>query len=213
MLTIVIHGCSRISRFTPSSLASVKLGFWRIRILPSGCPSTLPSGTIRRGRDERERLSRTPKTWPIVAVLAFAGACSSFMFTSVVPIQAELPELLGETREATAWVVTVTLLTATVTTPIAGRLGDLYGKRRIVLALIVVLIVGSVIAALSQSLAVLLVGRALQGAMVGVVPLGIAILRDHLHERHIGGAGRFASATLGFGGALGLPVSALIAAS
>lgn len=166
---------------------------------------------VRRGRDERERLSRTPKTWPIVAVLAFAGACSSFMFTIVVPIQAELPELLGETREATAWVVTVTLLTATVTTPIAGRLGDLYGKRRIVLALIVVLIVGSVIAALSQSLAVLLVGRALQGAMVGVVPLGIAILRDHLHERHIGGAVALVSATLGFGGALGLPVSALIA--
>jgi MFS family permease len=165
----------------------------------------------RRGGDERARLSRTPKSWPIVAVLAFAGACSSFMFTIVVPIQAELPELIGASREATAWVVTVTLLTATVTTPIAGRLGDLYGKRRIVLALIVVLIAGSVIAALSQSLAVLLVGRGLQGAMVGVVPLGIAILRDHLHEHRIGGAVALVSATLGFGGALGLPVSALIA--
>ncbi|WP_448810233.1 MFS transporter [Agromyces bauzanensis] len=161
--------------------------------------------------EERARLSRTPPTWPIVAVLAFAGACSSFMFTIVVPIQAELPELLDETREATAWVVTVTLLTAAVTTPIAGRLGDLYGKRRIVLALIAVLVVGSVIAGASQSLPVLLVGRALQGAVVGVIPLGIAILRDHLHEDRIGGAVALVSATLGFGGALGLPVSALIA--
>ncbi|GAA4365701.1 MFS transporter [Agromyces bauzanensis] len=164
-----------------------------------------------RGGDERASLSRTPPTWPIVAVLAFAGACSSFMFTIVVPIQAELPELLGESREATAWVLTVTLLTAAVTTPIAGRLGDLYGKRRIVLALIAVLVVGSVIAGASQSLPVLLVGRALQGAVVGVIPLGIAILRDHLHEDQIGGAVALVSATLGFGGALGLPVSALIA--
>ncbi|WP_136709810.1 MFS transporter [Agromyces sp. H66] len=165
----------------------------------------------RRGGDERANLSRTPPTWPIIAVLAFAGACSSFMFTIVVPIQAELPELLDESREATAWVVTVTLLTAAITTPIAGRLGDLYGKRRIVLALIAVLIVGSVIAGASQSLPLLLVGRALQGAVVGVIPLGIAILRDHLHEDRIGGAVALVSATLGFGGALGLPVSALIA--
>jgi MFS family permease len=164
----------------------------------------------RRG-DARARLSRTPKNWPIVAVLAFAGACSSFMFTIVVPIQAQLPELLGESREATAWVVTVTLLTAAVTTPIAGRLGDLYGKRRVVLALIALLVLGSAIAGASHSLPLLLVGRALQGAVTGVIPLGIAILRDHLHERNIGGAVALVSATLGFGGALGLPASALIA--
>lgn len=144
-------------------------------------------------------------------MLAFAGACSSFMFTIVVPIQAQLPELLGESREATAWVVTVTLLVAAVSTPIAGRLGDLYGKRRIVLALIALLVLGSVIAGASHSLPLLLVGRALQGAVTGVIPLGIAILRDHLHERNIGGAVALVSATLGFGGALGLPASALIA--
>jgi len=165
----------------------------------------------RRGGDERASLSRTPPTWPIVAVLAFAGACSSFMFTIVVPIQAELPELLDESREATAWVVTITLLTAAIATPISGRLGDLYGKRRVVLALVAALVIGGVIAGASQSLPLLLVGRALQGAVTGVIPLGIAILRDHLHERQIGGAVALVSATLGFGGALGLPVSALIA--
>ena len=59
-------------------------------------------GMVGHGGDERARLSRTPKTWPIVAVLAFAGACSSFMFTIVVPIQSELPVLLDESRDATA---------------------------------------------------------------------------------------------------------------
>lgn len=146
-----------------------------------------------------------------MAVLAIAGLCSSFMFTLVVPIQAKLPELLHASREDTAWVVTATLLAAAITTPIAGRLGDLYGKRRIVLVLLAVMVAGSVIAALSQGIGGMIVGRALQGAVVGVVPLGISILRDVLHENRIDSAIALISATLGVGGALGLPVSAIVA--
>ncbi|MBN9214969.1 MAG: MFS transporter permease [Microbacterium sp. SCN 70-200] len=150
-----------------------------------------------------------PRQGAIVAVLAVAGLASSFMFTLVVPIQAKLPELLGASREDTAWVVTATLLAAAVMTPIAGRLGDMYGKRRIVLVLVATLIVGSVIAALSTGLVWLVVGRALQGAVTGVIPLGISILRDVLHEDRVDSAIALISATLGVGGALGLPISAL----
>jgi MFS family permease len=151
-----------------------------------------------------------PRQGAIVAVLALTGLASSFMFTLVVPIQAQLPELLGASREDTAWVVTATLLAAAIFTPIAGRLGDMYGKRRIVLLLLGLLILGSVIAALSTSLIGVIVGRALQGAVTGVVPLGIAILRDVLHTRSVNSAIALISATLGVGGALGLPISAFI---
>ncbi|KAB1654576.1 MFS transporter [Pseudoclavibacter chungangensis] len=151
-----------------------------------------------------------PPQGAIVAVLALAGLCSSFMFTLVVPIQSKLPELLQAPREDTAWVVTATLLAAAVITPIAGRLGDMYGKRRIVLALIAIMVVGSVVAAVSHGIIGIIVGRTLQGAIVGVVPLGISILRDVLHERRIDSAIALISATLGVGGAIGLPISALI---
>ncbi len=163
-------------------------------------------------RDEtaRRRLTRIPPQGAVVAVLAIAGLCSSFMFTLVVPIQARLPELLHASREDTAWVVTVTLLVAAVVTPIAGRLGDMYGKRRIVLVLLAALVVGSVIAALSSGIIGVIVGRGLQGAVTGVVPLGISILRDILHEDRVDGAIALISATLGVGGALGMPLSALV---
>jgi MFS family permease len=151
-----------------------------------------------------------PRQGAIVAVLALTGLASSFMFTLVVPIQAELPELLGASREYTAWVVTATLLAAAIFTPIAGRLGDMYGKRRIVLLLLALLVVGSIIAALSTTLLGVIIGRALQGAVTGVVPLGIAILRDVLHTRSVNSAIALISATLGVGGALGLPISAFI---
>lgn len=151
-----------------------------------------------------------PPQAAIVAVLALAGLASSFMFTLVVPIQSQLPELLNASRDDTAWVVTSTLLAAAVATPIAGRLGDMYGKRRIVLVLLALLVVGSVIAALSPGILGVIVGRTLQGAVTGVVPLGISILRDVLHHKRVDTAIALISATLGVGGALGLPVSALI---
>jgi MFS family permease len=151
-----------------------------------------------------------PSQGAIIAVLATAGLCSSFMFTLMVPIQSKLPELLNASREDTAWVVTSTLLAAAVITPISGRLGDMYGKRRIVLVLTAVMVVGSVIAALSPGIIGIIVGRTLQGAIVGVVPLGISIMRDVLHEDRVDSAIAFMSATLGVGGALGLPISALV---
>jgi MFS family permease len=97
-----------------------------------------------------------------------------------------------------------------VMTPIAGRLGDMYGKRRIVLVLLALLVVGSVIAAASTGIIGVIIGRTLQGAVTGVVPLGISILRDVLHEDRVDSAIALISATLGVGGALGLPISALI---
>ncbi|WP_438354953.1 MFS transporter [Microbacterium sp. CJ88] len=151
-----------------------------------------------------------PHQGAIVAVLAIAGLCSSFMFTLVVPIQSRLPELLHSSPADTAWVVTATLLAAAVMTPISGRLGDMYGKRRIVLVLLAVLVVGSVVAALSTGIIGIIVGRTLQGAVVGVVPLGISILRDVLHEDRVDSAIALISATLGVGGAVGLPISALV---
>ncbi|WP_298037677.1 MFS transporter [uncultured Microbacterium sp.] len=146
-----------------------------------------------------------------VAVLAFAGLCSSFMFTLVVPLQAELPILLNASRADTTWVVTITLLVAAIATPISGRLGDMYGKRRIVLVLLALLVVGSVIAAVSGSIVGVIIGRALQGAVTGVIPLGIAIMRDILSAKHLGTAVALMSATMGVGGALGMPLAAYLA--
>lgn len=133
------------------------------------------------------------------------------MFTLVVPLQAELPQLLNSSREDTTWVVTITLLVAAVATPISGRLGDMYGKRRVVIVLLAILIVGSVIAAVSGSIIGVIIGRALQGAVTGVVPLGIAIMRDVLSPERLGTAVALMSATMGVGGAIGMPVAALLA--
>lgn len=159
---------------------------------------------------ERARLSRPVDQRGIVAALAFTGLVAAFMMTLLTPIVPSLPDLLHVSADDAQWAVTSTLLAAAVATPIAGRLGDLYGKRRMVLVLLVLVVAGSVIAFFASSLLPLIVGRALQGAGMGVIPLGISILRDVLHRDRLGGAVALVSATLGVGGAVGLPLAAVI---
>lgn len=133
------------------------------------------------------------------------------MQTLVVPLIPAFPKLLNASPTDAAWVVTVTLLAGAIITPVAGRLGDLYGKRRVLLASLAVLVVGSVVSALTSELALMVVGRGLQGCAMGVIPLGISIMRDELAPEKVSGAIALMSATLGVGGAIGLPLAAVVA--
>ncbi|WP_312029892.1 MFS transporter [Actinomycetospora sp. TBRC 11914] len=123
----------------------------------------------------------------------------------------QFPRLLGASAADTAWIVTATLLTAAVATPVVGRLADMVGKRRMMFFCLVMLIAGSVVAALAGSLVPLIVGRALQGLSTGLIPLGISLMRDELPPERLGSATALMSASLGVGGALGLPLAALVA--
>ncbi|MFF8032604.1 MFS transporter [Streptomyces sp. NPDC016626] len=152
-----------------------------------------------------------PHPTAMVAVLAFGGIVVSLMQTLVIPIVGQLPQLLDAPASDTAWAVTATLLAAAVATPVMGRLGDMYGKRRMLLLSMAMLVIGSVVAGLSDTLVPMIVGRALQGLSAGVIPLGISILRDELPAERLSSATAMISASLGVGGALGLPAAALIA--
>lgn len=148
---------------------------------------------------------------PIVAVLALAGIVVALMQTLIVPIVPRLPELIDASATDTAWAITVTLLASAVAVPVMGRLGDMFGKRRLLLVSLALLVAGSAIAALSTSLAPLIVGRALQGMSAGVIPLGISVMRDVLPPKSLAGSVAMMSASIGIGSALGLPAAALIA--
>ncbi|MFF0014195.1 MFS transporter [Streptomyces sp. NPDC005374] len=152
-----------------------------------------------------------PKPNAVVAVLALAGIVVSLMQTLIIPIVPELPKLLNAEASDTAWAVTATLLAASVATPVVGRLGDMFGKRRMLLLSIVLLVSGSVVCGLADSLVPMIIGRALQGLAAAVVPLGISIMRDALPADRLAGSTALMSASLGVGGAVGLPAAAFIA--
>ncbi|MFJ9622993.1 MFS transporter [Streptomyces sp. NPDC101181] len=148
-----------------------------------------------------------------VAVLAAAGIVAALMQTLVVPLIGSLPALLNTTASNASWAVTATLLAGAVTTPVSGRLGDLYGKRPVLLACCVSLVAGSVVCALADSLIWMVMGRAMQGMGMGIVALGISALRDIMPPERLGSSIALISSSLGIGGALGLPFAAAVAQS
>lgn len=146
----------------------------------------------------------------IVLVLALCGTSVSLMQTLVVPLLPDFPLLLDTSLDNASWLVTVTLLTSAVATPILSRLADMHGKRRMMVVSLLVLLAGSLLGAASDSLEVLIVARALQGFAPALIPIGISMMRDELPPEKIGGAVALMSATLGIGGAAGLPLSGVI---
>ncbi|MER6438469.1 MULTISPECIES: MFS transporter [unclassified Streptomyces] len=147
----------------------------------------------------------------VVPVLAFAGIVVAVMQTLLVPVIKDLPKLLGTAPSNATWVLTSTLLAGAVATPIMGRLGDLYGKRRMLLMSLSVMVVGSLIAGFTSDLLVMIAGRALQGFAMGAIPLGIGLMRDMLPREKLGSAMALMSSSIGVGGGLALPLAALVA--
>jgi len=169
---------------------------------------TATSGeTSTEAADVRQVLGR-PRL--VVAVVAAAALVASLTQTLVVPALPLLPGLLGVSPSATSWVVTATVVTAAAANPVLGRLADQFGLRRVLLATLCVFVVGSLACAVADQLALLVVGRALQGAATAAIPLGISLLSALLSSSRRAVGVALISAMLGLGGAIGLTISGLI---
>ncbi|MFB7495370.1 MFS transporter [Streptomyces sp. NPDC056161] len=147
----------------------------------------------------------------VVPVLAFAGIVVAVMQTLLVPVVKDLPQLLSTSPSNATWVLTSTLLSGAVATPIMGRLGDLYGKRRMLISSLAVMVIGALISAVTSQLITVIVGRTLQGFAMGAIPLGIGLMRDMLPRERLGSAMALMSSSIGVGGGLALPAAALVA--
>jgi len=114
----------------------------------------------------------------VVAAVAYASLLGTLVQSIVVPIIGRVPDYLDTTPAAATWLFTAMLLSGAVASVLMGRLADMYGKRRILLICLVILVAGSIVGALAQEIITLIVGRALQGFAVATVPIAFGILRD-----------------------------------
>src|SRR5262249_25658120 len=144
--------------------------------------------------------------------LAIAGMVVSVMQTMVLPLLPRLAGAFHTSVSAVTWVLTATLLAGAVATPLMSRLGDMYGKKKMIVLAMALLLAGSLVCAVAGSLGVLIAGRTLQGASVVVIPLAIGTIRDVFPREHVMTAIGIVSATLGAGGAAGLLLTGIIAA-
>ncbi len=158
------------------------------------------------------RRAGAPRSHPNVtlAVLSLAGIAYAVLSSAVIPALPTIQHDLHTSETNVTWLLTGYLLSASVGTSILGRLGDMYGKERLLLWTLVILSLGSLLAAVSSSLELLIVARVIQGAAGGVFPLAFGIVRDEFPPERVPGSIGFMSAILGVGGGAGIVLSGVI---
>ncbi len=146
----------------------------------------------------------------ILTVLLVAGLAYAMLASAVIPALPTIQKDLHTTETGVAWVLTGFLLSASVGTAIIGRLGDMYGKERLLVWTLLVLAAGTLLAAVATSLGVLIVARVIQGVAGGIFPLSFSIVRDEFPSDKVAGSIGVISAILGIGSGFGLVLGGLI---
>jgi len=161
----------------------------------------------------------TPSATPEVArahpnrtlgILVLGAIAYALAQTMIIPALPAIQHDVGASPEAATWLLTSFLLTSSVSTPLLGRLGDMYGKEKVLLAVLGVFAFGSFVSAIGGSIGVLILGRAIQGAGGAIFPLAFGIIRDEFPPNRVATSIGLISATFGIGGGLGLVLSGVI---
>ena len=157
-------------------------------------------------------MPRTSDTSPrtILAVLSLGGISYALLQSLVVPALPEIQRSLHTSESSVGWVLTAFLLSASVSTPIIGRLGDMYGKERLLMIVLLTLALGTLISAVASSLWLMIVGRVVQGAGGGIFPLAFSIIRDEFPNDRVPGAIGLVSSLLGIGGGAGVVFAGVV---
>jgi len=138
------------------------------------------------------------------SLLAVAAVAYALLQSLVAPALLTIQHDLRTTAAGAAWILTAYLLSASVATPIAGRLGDMFGKKRTLVVVLLVLAAGTALAGLSSSIGLMIVARVIQGAGGAVFPLAFSIIRDEFPLERIPHGIALISAIMGIGGGLGI---------
>lgn len=137
-------------------------------------------------------------------VLALPALSYSLAQTMLVPAFGDLVRQLHSDVAAVTWLLTGYLVAAAVFTPLVGRLGDMFGKRRLLVLSVLAFAIGNVVCALGHDVSVLILGRVVQGVAGGLFPLCFGIVRDEFPRDKVAGGVGLISATIGIGGGAGL---------
>ncbi len=140
-------------------------------------------------------------------VLVLGVTAYSLLQSLVIPALKTIRLDLHTSQNTVTWVVTAYLLSASIFTPIMGRIGDVIGKERMLVVTLAGLTLGSIVAALAHSIAILIIGRAIQGIGGGLLPLSFGIIRDEFPPTRVASAIGVIAAMTAVGGGVGLVVA------
>jgi MFS family permease len=149
----------------------------------------------------------------IFVTLALGASAYTVLQSMVLPALPVIQHDLHASQVTVSWLLTAFLLSASIATPILGRVGDLFGKRLMLLIVFAALSVGSLISGLSDSVGLLIVARVIQGLAGAIFPLSFGIIRDEFPPARVPAAVGLMSGMLGIGSGLGIVLAGPIVAA
>ena len=147
----------------------------------------------------------------LVPALIYAALSTAIVSSLGMLLVPSISVEMGVSVSTAQWMLTINLLVGAVATPVMGRLSDGPHKKRLLLVALVIILLGSVMAALAPTFSVFLVGRALQGLTYGIVPVTIALARRYVEPARQQGSISSLSVTVATGIGIGYPLTGVIA--
>ncbi|QKQ99669.1 MFS transporter [Metallosphaera tengchongensis] len=146
------------------------------------------------------------------ALMVLAPLAIVVMYTEgmLIPSLVKIEDDFGVNAAQVSWVLTVYLLTGSVMNPIAGKLGDLYGKKRVLTIIIWIYALGVTLTGFAPTFSLLILARAVQGLGLAMFPLAFSLIREEFPPRLVPTAQGIVSAMFGAGSAIALPIGAYI---
>src|SRR3954454_14546134 len=152
-------------------------------------PDLSANESSRPDHDAEIAAHTSPRRATLELLVVGLGALVVSMAQSMlIPVLSILPADLDTSATNVSWLLTSTLLVAAVSVPIMGRLGDMFGKRLMLLVAVGALVLGSLITAVTDNVALLIAGRAIQGVSAAAIPLGISLLAVIMPRERVAGS-------------------------
>ena len=148
--------------------------------------------------------------WLTLAILSSLGIIAMVAETMILPAIPDIIHELSISYENSSWILASILVTGAVVTPIAGKLSDVYGKKRILLVLLGVYIAGLLVGSVAFNFLTLVIARAIQGIGISMFPVAFSILRDKFPPAKLAIAQGIFSSTLSGGAIIGLIIGGII---
>jgi len=154
------------------------------------------------------KIARSP--WITLAILSCVGLMAMFADTMVLPAIPDLIRDFGITYNASSWILASFLITGAVMTPIAGRLSDMYGKKKMLLIIVGIYTIGISVAAISTNFSILIIARIMQGVGASMFAISFGIIREKFDPEKLAVAQGIFSSMFSAGAVIGVAIGGTI---
>jgi MFS family permease len=159
---------------------------------------------------QKVKKNTSSSPWMTLAILSSLGIIATSAETMVLPAIPDFINELSVSYADSSWILAALLVMGAVMTPIAGKLSDIYGKKKILLIILGIYVLGLLLGSLAFNFLSLVTARAIQGIGISMFPIAFSIIRDKFPSEKLAIAQGIFSSTLSGGAVIGLIIGGII---